>query len=139
PPRALRVARAIDSLATWVTRRAVSRSRRGPRPMTHPDPAARELLDEIARWPIFDPHSHIDPRRPAARDFDEVLGYHYYTELAHSAGMPASLVAPELTPRERVKNLAAYLPRIDNTAQYSWLVEIAQTFHGYTGERIDPS
>jgi glucuronate isomerase len=42
-----------------------------------PDPLARELQDEMARWPIFDPHSHIDAHRPAARNLDEVLGYHY--------------------------------------------------------------
>ena len=76
------------------------------------DPAARELFDEMARWPIFDPHSHIDAHRPAARNLDEVLGYHYYTELAHSAGMPADLVAPGLDPRERARNLAD-LPRPD--------------------------
>ena len=57
-----------------------------------------ELFEEMARWPIFDPHTHIDPHRPAARHFDEVLGYHYYTELAHSAGMPADRVAPDLDP-----------------------------------------
>ena len=102
------------------------------------DPAARELFDEIARWPIYDPHSHIDPRRPAARDLDEVLGYHYYTELAHSAGMPARLVDPALPPRERVANLARHLDRIDNTVQYSWLVEIARTFHGFNGDRLTP-
>jgi glucuronate isomerase len=102
------------------------------------DPAARELYDEIARWPIFDPHSHIDAHRPAARNLDEILGYHYYTELAHSAGMPASLVAPELSPRDRVQNLAGYLDRIDNTVQHSWLLEIVRTFHGFTDDRITP-
>ncbi len=102
------------------------------------DPAARELFDEISRWPIFDPHSHINPRQPAARDLDEILGYHYYTELAHSGGMPAALVAPELAPRERVRNLARHLDPIDNTVQYSWLVEIAQTFHGFDGDRLTP-
>jgi glucuronate isomerase len=103
------------------------------------DPIARELYDEIARWPIFDPHSHIDPRRPAARNFDEILGYHYYTELAHAAGMPAELVRPELEPRERARNLAGFLERLDNTVQYSWLVEIARTFHGYAEARIGPA
>ena len=103
------------------------------------DPAARELFDEIARWPIYDPHSHIDPHRPAARDFDEVLGYHYYTELCHSAGMPAALVAPDVPARERVRNLARHLDRIDNTVQYSWLVEIARAFHGFEGDRLDPA
>jgi glucuronate isomerase len=97
---------------------------------------ARELLDEMARWPIFDPHTHIDPRRPAARHFDEILGYHYYTELAHSAGMPAEEVSAELDPTTRVTNLVAYLDRIDSTAQYAWLLEIARTFHRFAHPRI---
>ncbi len=102
------------------------------------DPAARELFDEMARWPIYDPHSHIDAHRPAARNLDEVLGYHYYTELAHSAGMPAAKVAPELSPAVRVRNLAENLHSLDNTIQYSWLIEIARTFHGFADDRITP-
>jgi glucuronate isomerase len=103
------------------------------------DPAARELFEEMLRWPIFDPHSHIDPHRPAARNLDEVLGYHYYTELAHSAGMPADRVAPELPPRKRVQNLAERLETIDNTVQYSWLLEIARTFYDFPHDRITPA
>jgi glucuronate isomerase len=103
------------------------------------DPTARELFEEMCRWPVYDPHSHIDPHRPAARNLDEVLGYHYYTELAHSAGMPAPLVAPELAPRARARNLAEHLDRIDNTVQYSWLLEIARTFHGFAHDRITPA
>jgi glucuronate isomerase len=38
---------------------------------------ARELLAEIESWAILDPHTHLDPLRPAARHFDEILGYHY--------------------------------------------------------------
>jgi glucuronate isomerase len=97
-----------------------------------------ELYEEMARWPIFDPHTHIDPHRPAARHFDEILGYHYYTELAHSAGMPADRVAPELDPEARARNLAEYLDRIDSTVQYSWLSEIARTFHRFPHDRITP-
>ncbi len=97
-----------------------------------------ELLEEMARWPIFDPHSHIDPHRPAARHLDEVLGYHYYTELAHSAGMPADRVAADLDPDVRARNLSEYLDRIDSTVQYSWLLEIARTFHRFSGDRITP-
>jgi glucuronate isomerase len=107
-------------------------------PTTPHDAAARELFEEMARWPIFDPHSHIDPHRPAARSLDEVLGYHYYTELAHSAGMPTASVAAVLEPRSRARNLAAYLNRIDNTVQYSWLLEIVRTFHGWSSDRITP-
>jgi glucuronate isomerase len=102
------------------------------------DPVALELFDEMARWPILDPHTHIDARQPAARTFDEILGYHYYTELAHSAGMPADRVDPGLAPRQRAVNLAGYLDRIDNTVPYSWLLEIARTFHGFDGDRIGP-
>jgi hypothetical protein len=97
---------------------------------------ARELFDEMSRWPIYDPHTHIDPHRPAARQFDEILGYHYYTELAHSTGMPAQQVAADLDPSVRVHNLAAYLDRIDSTVQYSWLLEIARTFQGFRHARI---
>lgn len=93
------------------------------------DPIVAELLQEIERWPIFDSHSHIDPHRPAARSLDEILGYHYYTELAHSAGMPADQVDPGLPAAVRIQNLAAHLDRIDNTIQYSWLAEIARVFH----------
>jgi glucuronate isomerase len=100
--------------------------------------AARELFDEISGWPIYDPHTHIDPRRPAARHFDEILGYHYYTELAHSAGMPAQLVAADLNPSARVENIAKYLDRIDSTIQYSWLLEIAQRLHRFPHEKITP-
>lgn len=98
---------------------------------------AQELFEQIRQWPIYDPHSHIDPHRPAARHFDEVLGYHYFTELAHSAGMPASLVDPELEPSTRCRNLARWLERIDNTVQYSWLLEIAREFHGFEGDAVN--
>jgi glucuronate isomerase len=97
-----------------------------------------ELFNEMARWPIFDPHTHIDPHRPAARHLDEILGYHYYTELAHSAGMPAEKVGAELDPQTRVTNLAGYLDRIDSTIQYSWLLEIARTFYRFPHARITP-
>jgi glucuronate isomerase len=103
------------------------------------DSVARQLFEEMCRWPIFDPHSHIDAHQPAARNFDEILGYHYYTELAHSAGMPAQHVGAEVDPRDRARNLAAHLERIDNTVQYSWLIEIAQTFHGFQEDRITPA
>ena len=102
------------------------------------DPTARELFDEMSRWPIYDPHSHIDAHRPAARNLDEVLGYHYYTELAHSAGMPAERVDAGLSPQVRARHLAQHLHQIDNTVQYSWLLEIARTFYGFTHDRITP-
>jgi len=59
---------------------------------------------------------------PPRAHFDEILGYHYYTELAHSAGMPAEQVSAELDPTTRVTNLVEYLDRIDSTVQYSMAV-----------------
>jgi glucuronate isomerase len=109
--------------------------------MNHPtslETCAAELFAEMARWPIFDPHSHIDPHRPAARHFEEILGYHYYTELAHSSGMPRESVSPALDPDARAAAVVEYLDRIDSTVQYTWLLEIARTFHQFPHDRIDP-
>ncbi len=51
------------------------------------DNLVHDLCAEINRIPLIDPHTHIDPLRAASRSLDDILGYHYYTELAHSAGM----------------------------------------------------
>ncbi len=44
-----------------------------------------EALDAIE---LVDPHTHINAHAPASTTLADILGYHYYTELAHSAGMP---------------------------------------------------
>jgi glucuronate isomerase len=95
-----------------------------------------DLLAEIQRIPLIDPHTHINPHQPAARGLDDILGYHYYTELAHSAGMSKAPLAATVEPRERARALMAHMDRIDNTAQYAWLLEIARAFLGYQGERL---
>jgi glucuronate isomerase len=100
------------------------------------DQLSQDLYAEICRIPLLDPHSHINPHRAAARSLDDILGYHYYTELAHSAGMDKKPLAAEVEPRERVRAILAHLDRIDNTAQYSWFLEIARTFLGFQGERV---
>ena len=99
------------------------------------DSLVRRLYDEICCIPLIDPHSHINPRRPTARSLDDILGYHYYTELAHSAGMSQEPLAADVPPRQRVRSLLEHLDRIDNTVQYSWFLEIARTFLGFEGER----
>jgi glucuronate isomerase len=100
------------------------------------DRLSRDLYAEICRIPLIDPHSHIDPRRPAARGLDDLLGYHYYTELAHSAGMSKRPLAADVEPRERARAILAHADRFDNTAQYGWLVEIGRTFLGFQGARL---
>ena len=100
------------------------------------DQLTQDLYQAICRIPLIDPHSHINPHRAASRGLDDILGYHYYTELAHSAGMDRKPLAPEVEPRQRVRAILAHLDRIDNTAQYSWFLEIARTFLGFQGERV---
>src|SRR5947199_2853667 len=100
------------------------------------DRLTQDLYNALCDLPLIDPHSHIDPHKPAARTLDDILGYHYYTELAHSAGMPKTCLAPDFDPRERVRILLAHLDRIDNTVQYAWFVEIARTFLGFEGTRV---
>jgi glucuronate isomerase len=100
------------------------------------DALAQELYAEICRIPLIDPHSHIDPHRPVSRNLDDILGYHYYTELAHSAGMSQAPLAKEVPPRERVRAILGHMNRFDNTAQYGWFLEIARTFLGFEGDRV---
>src|SRR5881394_1338895 len=100
------------------------------------DPLAQELYTEICHIPLIDPHSHIDPHRPAARSLDEILGYHYYTELAHSAGMDKAPLGPDMDPRERVRAIVYHMSQFDNTAQYTWFLEIARAFLNFQGNRV---
>jgi glucuronate isomerase len=103
------------------------------------DTLTQDLYRALCRIPLIDPHSHIDPHRPTARNLDDILGYHYYTELAHSAGMPKTCLATEVEPRRRVRTLLEHLDRIDNTVQYGWFLDIARTFLGFEGKRIAAS
>src|SRR5207302_5919812 len=96
------------------------------------DTLADELYTEICHIPIIDPHSHINPHQPAARSLDDILGYHYYTELAHSAGMGKEPLAAIVPPRERVRAILGFVERYDNTAQYGWLLDICHTLFGFT-------
>lgn len=101
-----------------------------------PDHLTNDLFRAICDIPLIDPHSHIDPLRPISRHLDDILGYHYYTELAHSAGMSQEPLRADVAPRERVRAILSHMDRFDNTAQYSWFLEIARTFLGFEGERI---
>jgi glucuronate isomerase len=94
------------------------------------------LYEEICRIPLIDPHSHIDPHHPVSQHLDDILGYHYYTELAHAAGMSQAPLQPGVPPRERVRAIVAHMDRYDNTAQYAWFLDIVRSFLGFSGERV---
>jgi len=96
-----------------------------------------EQLDAIV---LIDSHSHINPHAPASTSLADLLGYHYYTELAHSSGMPKHLIEePGISPREKVGRLFDHLGNINNTVQWSWFVELSQELFGFQGDEIDKS
>jgi len=97
------------------------------------------LFAELNSLVLIDPHTHIDPYAPAAKTLADVLGYHYYTELAHSAGMPRPRIEePGIEPKEKVRRLVEGLGPIENTVQYSWLIEMLQALFGFEGDRLTP-
>jgi glucuronate isomerase len=101
---------------------------------------SEEIFQQLQSLRLIDPHTHINPHQPASRCLADILGYHYYTELAHSAGLAKSQIEePGLDSREKVRRLVPWLATIENTAQYSWLLEICREFFGFQEERITPS
>ena len=94
-----------------------------------------EQLDQLV---LIDPHTHINALDPSSHTLADILGYHYYTELAHSAGMPKDLIEEEgISPKEKVGRLIENLGPINNTIQYSWFIEMAQKLLGFEGEVVD--
>jgi glucuronate isomerase len=98
---------------------------------------ACRLFDELDRLVLIDPHTHINPHAPASHTLADLLGYHYYTELAHSAGLPRAVIEePGISPKEKVARLFEKLECIDNTVQWSWFIELARELLGFEGHRI---
>ncbi|NNJ24619.1 glucuronate isomerase [Alienimonas chondri] len=99
--------------------------------------AADRILSGLEAAPILDPHSHINPHAPTSETLADILGYHYYTELARSSGLAKEQIEPSagpLDPKQLVANLVPTLERLDNTVQVSWFTELAQTFFGWEHE-----
>jgi len=97
----------------------------------------QEILQPLQSLRLIDPHTHINPHQAASRTLADILGYHYYTELAHSAGLAKERIEePGLDPREKVRRLVPWLQRLENTAQYSWLLEMSQQLFGFEADRI---
>ncbi|HUG90755.1 MAG TPA: glucuronate isomerase [Planctomycetaceae bacterium] len=95
------------------------------------------LLVELDQLVLIDPHTHINPHAPASKTLADILGYHYYTELAHSAGLSRERIEePGLDPKEKVGRLVEKLDELDNTIQLDWLVEMCRAFFGFQDDRI---
>ncbi|MFC1757184.1 glucuronate isomerase [Planctomycetota bacterium] len=98
------------------------------------------IYAELNSLELIDPHTHINALNPASDTLADILGYHYYTELAHSAGMPKSQIEEDgITPREKVRRLIENLGPIDNTIQYSWFVEMVRELVDVDVDRVDTS
>lgn len=98
----------------------------------------KTLFNELDNLTLVDSHSHINPRQPAAQNLGDLLGYHYYTELVHSAGMPRDTIEQEgLSPKEKVRRLFTRLHEIDHTVQWEWFLDIGQDLLDLPRESID--
>src|SRR5215212_4773262 len=96
------------------------------------DQLRQRLFTELDSIRLIDPHSHIEPKAAASKTLADILGYHYYTELIHSGGMPrAEIEEPGLDPKEKVGRLVKRIEPLRNTVQYSWLLDIARSFFDF--------
>src|SRR3954449_2707820 len=99
------------------------------------DQLRQRLFAELDAVRLIDPHSHIEPKSATSKSLADILGYHYYTELVHSAGMPrAEIEEAGLAPDEKVRRLVERIEPLRNTVQYSWLLEIARTFFDFPAD-----
>jgi glucuronate isomerase len=98
----------------------------------------RSLFEQLDSVVLVDPHSHINPLAPAAETLADILGYHYYTELAHSAGLAKEQIEePGIEPEEKVRRIVAAMAPLENTIQYSWFIELSQKLFGFPENRVD--
>lgn len=95
------------------------------------------LFQELEQLRLIDPHTHINPHAAASKNLADILGYHYYTELAHSAGLPQNAIeADGISPKEKVEALVPKLAVLENTAQYQWLLVMCKEFFDFQEDRI---
>src|SRR5919106_6658669 len=93
------------------------------------------LFAELDSIRLIDPHSHIEPKSAASKTLADMLGYHYYTELIHSAGMPRAEIEEQgIDPKEKVRRLIERIEPLRNTVQYSWLLELAREFFEFPAD-----
>jgi len=97
----------------------------------------QRLLTELESLVLIDPHTHINPHAAASTTLADIMGYHYYTELAHSAGLPKSQIEePGIDPKVKVGRLVEKLHTLENTVQVSWLLEICREFFDFADDML---
>jgi len=106
--------------------------------MEHSADLERRLLEKISRIAAIDVHSHLPAASPCAVRLREILGYHYFTELAHSAGLNPDVLAADVPDEEMIPALIGGMENINNTVQYGWLLELTRELFGFD-ERLAAS
>jgi len=97
-----------------------------------PQQVTLRILGELEALVLIDPHTHINPHSAASKTLADIMGYHYYTELCHSAGLPKEAIEqPGISPKEKVGRLVEKIGDIENTANYSWLLEMCREFFDF--------
>ena len=104
--------------------------------------ARRAIQEALSQVRVVDPHTHLSPRRPTARNLADVVLYHHvWIELVsagmgqretNATGMPHELENPVVEPAERIRRALPWLPRIRNTAvamMLRWVLEDVYGFH----------
>ncbi len=94
------------------------------------------LLQEILKIPVVDVHSHVPQDAPHAYCLRDLLGYHYFTELAYSAGMDKGLLDPATPDEQMLPALVEAMGAFDNTVQYAWFLELARELFGFTHDHL---
>lgn len=95
------------------------------------------LYNEIAKIPAIDIHSHVRQLEPGAKSLRQLLGYHYYTELAYSCGLPKEKMAESLPDEEMVPALLETLAaNYQNTVQYGWMTELAHKLFDFKDRHL---
>ena len=85
-----------------------------------------QLFSELRKMSICDPHTHVAWNKPCVSHLGELLGYHYYTELANSSrGRPEPL--PDNLDA-RIDYVWPHLPELLGTVQLDWLMGISEIF-----------
>ncbi len=95
-----------------------------------------KLAEELEKIRILDPHSHIDPRRPSARDLDDLLGDPCLRDLVLSAGLDPEVFRADVPADQRVRILERFLPAIENTQAYRWFEELSEMLFGVAGASL---
>lgn len=88
------------------------------------------IFDELDSVSFVDPHTHINALAPTSSTIADILGYHYYTELAHSAGLEKEKIEGDFSAKELVETLVKKFDCLNNTIQYSWFTDMLADLFG---------